>query len=616
MDNRAAEKSRHARLIARLRQNICFISFGSDAPAPDPNIGNAAVMNAQTAQAQLKIGEDQLAWNKERYAKEAPIYEKIANQQIDSADTAKSRSDSQWSDYQNIYRPIEQRVAQEATDYGGAADQTNQAGKAIADTTAAFDANDANRQRQQFAMGVNPNDPKFAALGNQAGLARAGAAAGAGTKAATDARLLGMSMRQNVAQFGRNMPATSIAQDASALNAGNAAQGNITGATMANNAGINSAAGWYSGATDSSTASGNLGIGLYNANSANYRTNLQANAAAMGGAGNLAGTAFSAWMGKGLKDGGVVKARPRHFADGGMADARGSMKRGAGGVNVVTIILPDPAIDPTDGSEIAQCDQPADLGDGLQRQKYSSGGVVSPGARGVAIAGPGMADGGTVSKVQADMAAARGEFDKKDVDDGAAARAAATAAPANTAVGQSSYSKTEQAQRVDVRRQKYDALPEAVKRQIGPYDPKRMADGGVVKKTRKRAYAEGGLIDAQEPATVEEKSSSASASDKTRLNKKKPLEFTPNKSAFVADFEAFSNGGLARRNFEAGGQVAGPGTETSDSIPAQLSNNEAVLNAPAVRLVGEDFVNRLNAAGLAMAGRKPQTIEGQARRVA
>ena len=35
-----------------------------------------------------------------------------------------------------------------------------------------------------------------------------------------------------------------------------------------------------------------------------------------------------------------------------------------------------------------------------------------------------------------------------------------------------------------------------------------------------------------------------------------------------------------------GGMVSGPGTETSDSIPAQLSNNEFVVTADAVRAAG------------------------------
>lgn len=43
-----------------------------------------------------------------------------------------------------------------------------------------------------------------------------------------------------------------------------------------------------------------------------------------------------------------------------------------------------------------------------------------------------------------------------------------------------------------------------------------------------------------------------------------------------------------------GGYVSGPGSSTSDSIPARLSNGEFVVNAAAVRTYGVDFMNSLN----------------------
>lgn len=43
-----------------------------------------------------------------------------------------------------------------------------------------------------------------------------------------------------------------------------------------------------------------------------------------------------------------------------------------------------------------------------------------------------------------------------------------------------------------------------------------------------------------------------------------------------------------------GGIIHGPGTSTSDSIPAMLSDGEAVLNAKAVRQLGVNFVNSVN----------------------
>jgi hypothetical protein len=51
---------------------------------------------------------------------------------------------------------------------------------------------------------------------------------------------------------------------------------------------------------------------------------------------------------------------------------------------------------------------------------------------------------------------------------------------------------------------------------------------------------------------------------------------------------------LRAQGMATGGFVSGPGTSTSDSIPAMLSNGEFVMNARSVRTYGVDFFNALN----------------------
>jgi hypothetical protein len=54
--------------------------------------------------------------------------------------------------------------------------------------------------------------------------------------------------------------------------------------------------------------------------------------------------------------------------------------------------------------------------------------------------------------------------------------------------------------------------------------------------------------------------------------------------------------------FASGGYVSGPGTGTSDSIAARLSNGEFVMSAAAVRRIGVDSLDRLNSFGRASGG--------------
>lgn len=71
----------------------------------------------------------------------------------------------------------------------------------------------------------------------------------------------------------------------------------------------------------------------------------------------------------------------------------------------------------------------------------------------------------------------------------------------------------------------------------------------------------------------------------------------------------FSEGGdvepQRRADYTPGGKVTGPGTETSDDIPAWLSDGEFVLNAAAVKMIGKAKLEKLNALGLKKREGKP-----------
>jgi len=64
---------------------------------------------------------------------------------------------------------------------------------------------------------------------------------------------------------------------------------------------------------------------------------------------------------------------------------------------------------------------------------------------------------------------------------------------------------------------------------------------------------------------------------------------------------------IAKREYRtlgraSGGMITGPGTGTSDSIPARLSNGEYVINAKSVQKIGIPFLNAINAQGFANGG--------------
>lgn len=70
-------------------------------------------------------------------------------------------------------------------------------------------------------------------------------------------------------------------------------------------------------------------------------------------------------------------------------------------------------------------------------------------------------------------------------------------------------------------------------------------------------------------------------------------------------------GDIERADFTPGGDVQGPGTETSDDIPAWLSDGEIVENAEAVKLAGKDTLLEINEAGLDVREGKSTPEEAQ-----
>jgi hypothetical protein len=65
--------------------------------------------------------------------------------------------------------------------------------------------------------------------------------------------------------------------------------------------------------------------------------------------------------------------------------------------------------------------------------------------------------------------------------------------------------------------------------------------------------------------------------------------------------QAAAGGGMIRR-LDGGGGVSGPGTATSDSIPAMLSDGEYVIKASSARKLGRQHLDYLNAGGFADGG--------------
>lgn len=351
---------RHAtREAARLAgRNRCYGGGKGSAPAPDPNIGIAARENAALSAEMAAVAKDELAWNKARWEEVKPVYNEVVQAGLTQMRSDSDRATEQWNLYKNLFQPVEQRMVQDAATYDSPERKEQMAARAAADVSASHDAAAGVVQRNMQSMGVNPNDPKYAAVMSQAGLARARDTAGAMNMARTNTELTGMSMRQGAAQFGRNMPATSIAQDAAALGAGGSAVG-TAGAQTASHA-PTSATPWYQGAVGANTAAGNLYAQQYGMQMQGYQAQQQANSGLWQGVGTLAGAALMKF-----NEGGLVR---RKLEEAGAAEPiEGEYER----------VADDVAIDPTDGELLdAIANGKSEVDYGMRRRAMTPDGVV------------------------------------------------------------------------------------------------------------------------------------------------------------------------------------------------------------------------------------------------
>lgn len=79
------------------------------------------------------------------------------------------------------------------------------------------------------------------------------------------------------------------------------------------------------------------------------------------------------------------------------------------------------------------------------------------------------------------------------------------------------------------------------------------------------------------------------------------LRFILDRLYGVITVQSFNRQGPSYATFASGGLVTGPGTSTSDSIPAYLSNNEFVMKSASVQKFGRSFMESINEGNFPMA---------------
>lgn len=219
----------HLRIV-EMGRNVCFGKGGGSAPDADPQVGQAALMQAKTGADWLDFAKVQFAESTVRQNKLDKLTNEITTTQLDDMRKASARSDDQWERYNTLFKPIEDRMVSDAANYDSPEAQAKAAAEAKADVMSNASQAQQQNQRQMASMGIDPRSGRFAGVDRGNDLSTALASAGAQNGAREQVKATGMALREGVANFGRGATSTAAQQVGLGITAGNSASGNQLGA--------------------------------------------------------------------------------------------------------------------------------------------------------------------------------------------------------------------------------------------------------------------------------------------------------------------------------------------------------------------------------------------------
>lgn len=202
-----------------------MMKSSSQAPAPDPKIGEAALLQAKTGEQWMSFAKDAFAVSTKRQTELDALTKQVTDMQLGVMKDQAGWAKADRQRYESTFKPVEDQFVQEASNYGSQAQQDAAAATAVADVQSASAQSRAMAQREAASMGVNPNSGRFAGISRAGEMGTALASAGAANNARTAVRDKGLALKADVVNMGRGLPTQSAQAAGLGLGAGSSAVG-------------------------------------------------------------------------------------------------------------------------------------------------------------------------------------------------------------------------------------------------------------------------------------------------------------------------------------------------------------------------------------------------------
>lgn len=267
---------------------------GSSAPSADPNIGIAALKQAQLGEDWLSIAKEQFDVANERNDKLDALTTEVTADQLDASKQAQQWAAEDRSRYKSVFQPLQDEFIETANNWDSKERQDTVAAEAKADVINNAAAASAQRSRSMAAMGVSPTSGRYAGVERAADTNTALAAAGAENNARSTTRKEALALKSDAINMGNGLPS----QAASSLGLGVSAGSSAAGTTATSNNAYNSSVGilqsGYGTAMSGYASQAQTLSSLYGQQLQAYQLNQQNSGSFLGTLGSIAGTAAGA----------------------------------------------------------------------------------------------------------------------------------------------------------------------------------------------------------------------------------------------------------------------------------------------------------------------------------
>lgn len=292
LSRRTRAERKHDILLGQhaIGRNVCFGKGGGSAPAADPQIGAAALKNAELGEDWLKFAREQFKVGNERQEDMDALTETVIDQQLATQEQQNKWALEDRTRYKDVFQPLQDEFVETAKNYDSPERQAQMAAEAKADVMKSAGLQSQINQRQMASMGLNPASGRFQGQARADNLNTALASAGAQNTARQTVRDKALALKADAINIGAGLPSQSAAAASLGLNAGNSATGNSNQAMSSWRGNVGIMGQGFQGAMQGYANQGNMLNNLYGNQLNAWSAQQQANATSAAGLGSAVGT--------------------------------------------------------------------------------------------------------------------------------------------------------------------------------------------------------------------------------------------------------------------------------------------------------------------------------------